>query len=271
MRKISAFLVTLGLIAGCGHDDKDNGASGVVNPGPVFSLDLLGDGPNANYRVENRSYFVVRDAVAWQFLYKWVTGDTVNSAPTVDFAGGDVAAAVIYPCNNAFNSIEFSSISVDLPKPTTVNVRETLPPPYVKLAYMPSWPYALAGFASDPNQSVHFTRSQVVSGDPTEMMLKILIIGTERLFREMAVEEAYDRMNLQSTTGPKAAKADIPYLLSMACPRDKTTLEVVALKYGTGMENEPDSLSFCPEHGEYWFHHPDNDGWTGPHTPGLYK
>lgn len=270
MKTKLAFLLAIGLFVGCGKENPDDNLP-PSGPGTTYeqpSYTTLGQGTHSNYTVANRAHYVVRDQVAWQFLYKWVTGDTMP-APLVDFSGGDVAAAAIYRFNTGGYSIEFSDVTVDLPNATWANVRENHPAPGSNLIMMITYPFALASFASDASQPVKFTRSVLVDGDPNEMMYKMLMIGTDREFGEMSKEEIQLRLQYQPTL-PEMDQGDLASLLAMTCPDDQATLSEFELKLATTQANDPEYIYFCPEHGEYWLLDTDATYWMGPFTPGKF-
>ena len=275
MKKNLGFLLALGLIfsVGCsGKGSNGDDSAPVVNPAPEVDpsspYTRLGDGTHSNYVVDGRAHYVVRNATAWQFLYKWVTGDTVYPAPVVDFAGGDVAAAAIYQFNSGGYDVEFSHVTVNLPNSTQANIRENHPAPGSNVISMITYPYALASFASDPSQEVRFTRSILVDGTTNEMMLKMLMIGTDRKFEEMAFEEIGLRVQYQQTL-PAMDPNSLTYMLSTTCPEDATQLVGFEMDLGTSQVEDPEFIFFCPEHGEYWLLDTDEINWYGPFTPGV--
>ncbi len=273
MKRNLAFLLAFALVTGCGKENPDDEAP-VVNPAPteepVSTFNDLGQGTHSNYTVNTRAHYVVRDAIAWQFLYKWITGDT-EPAPYVAFSDGDVAAAAIYQYSTGGYDIEFTNVNVDLPNPTQANIRENHPAPGSNLTMAFTYPFALASFASDPNQAVRFTRSILVDGNSTEMMLKMLMIGMDRTFEDLAEEEVQVRLDYQLAL-PEIDPNNLSSLLATTCPEDGTSLAGFDMKLTAPSQQVASTwwIFFCPEHGEYWLLHPDLT-FRGPFTPGIHN
>lgn len=227
---------------GCGH----------------ISWSTVEEGAYGKYKNSQDAYLVVRDSVAWSFLYAWTTANA--PAPTVDFSNDLVAAALLgtRPSSGykiSFTGVEWNGMSA------LAQLKETKPAPGSITLTVLTGPYAFARLTKVEGQ-VYFKKDAAAP-----------VAGIDKTYPGL-VKEEYLWRKQNGYSFPEAPSSHLSKLQAGKCPFDATTLKVATLPASGAYTDISNTAYFCPNHGRYWIKHVQGAFvgtitiWWGPLLPG---
>ncbi|MBI2930489.1 MAG: protease complex subunit PrcB family protein [Planctomycetes bacterium] len=227
----------------------------------------LGTGALGRYPTPADTFFVVRDADTWSFLWKWTTGE--SPAPNVNFSNGFtgdvVAAALLGPRNTSGYAAAFTNVTWQM-ESATAHVQETTPAPTDIVLQMITRPWTFArltrpsGSVPGADGPLYFVKD---GGAP--------ILAEEATFEGLINQHFANVSTPQDTSVPSN---HVPALESGVCPLHGDALVSAALNVNLSGQDVSNTAYYCAQSGRYWVRHVQGafvgtiTAWYGPFEPG---
>lgn len=246
--------IILALAAGCGGGSNGNGDGTMAAPPETAppAWTLLSGGGFHSYGNGMSTALVTRDAVAWNFLHRWITGAAPETP--VNFPSECTVSVLSNKKPTGGYSVAITGVTWSGTM-ATVHVEETGPAPGQMVTMMITSPYSLASLTAPAG----FVLVQTDGGP--------LMMGLERTYEVLVNEHFGNIQDPQSNAANVAHTADLE---SGFCPLDGTALSGADL-FNVSLAGT-NSAHYCVEEGKYWMRQVVTGSqakWFGPFSPGY--